>query len=203
MKEHTQIVIVGAGIVGCSLAYHLAQMGWKDVLVLDKGELFENDGSTSHAPGGVVPLGTTEVMTKLGVHSVELYSSLKPWKPDRNNFNPVGGLELARRPERMDMLKQLHGAAQSFGVETHLVSPKEIEERVPYIKGDTYLGALFVKNKMIAAGANLCGSLAWDAEATGIVRFIGHTKVTEFVIQNGSLTGVKTNNPNVLEIACE
>ncbi|GAB4578696.1 MAG: FAD-dependent oxidoreductase [Anaerolineales bacterium] len=203
MKTHTHLLIVGAGIVGCSTAYYLAQMGWKDVLVVDKGELFENDGSTSHAPGGVVPLGTTEVMTKLGFGSVELFSSLQPWKPDRNHFNPVGGLELARRPERMDMLKQLHGAAQAFGVEAELITSKQIEERVPYIKGDTYLGALFVKKKMIAAGAHLSGALARDAEAAGGVRFMGHTKVTEFIIQNGRLTGVKTDNPDLAEITCE
>lgn len=203
MKIQTQILIIGAGIVGCSTAYHLAQLGWKDVLVVDKGELFENDGSTSHAPGGVVPLGTSEVMTRLGFHSVNLYSSLKPWKPDRNHFNPVGGIELARRPERMDMLKQVHGLAQSFGVETQLLTPDEIEARVPYIKGSTYVGGVFVVRKMIAAGAHLCGALARDAEATGRVRFVGHTKVTDFVLQNGRMTGVKTDNPEMAEIECE
>jgi dimethylglycine oxidase len=64
MTKKVRLVIVGAGIVGCAAAYHLTQLGWRDILVIDKGELYENDGSTSHAPGGVVPLSHSQLLTR-------------------------------------------------------------------------------------------------------------------------------------------
>ncbi|MCB0213229.1 MAG: FAD-binding oxidoreductase, partial [Anaerolineae bacterium] len=64
MSEKVRLVIIGSGIVGCAAAYHLTQFGWRDIVLIDKGELFENDGSTSHAPGGVVPLSHSKLLTQ-------------------------------------------------------------------------------------------------------------------------------------------
>jgi glycine/D-amino acid oxidase-like deaminating enzyme len=71
MRDHASVVIIGAGIVGCSAAYHLAQLGWRDVVVLDKGALFENDGSTSHAPGGMFLTNPSKMMTEMAKYSRE------------------------------------------------------------------------------------------------------------------------------------
>ena len=97
-----QIVIIGAGIVGCSTAYWLAHYGAKDVLVIDKGELFENDGSTSHAPGGVNPLSMNTSMCQLAQQSIDFYESLPRWKPNRKVLSMVGGVDVARTQSRMD-----------------------------------------------------------------------------------------------------
>ena len=74
MRDHARIVIVGAGIVGCSVAYHLAQLGWRDVVVVDKGDLFENDGSTSHAPGGMFLTNASRMMTEFAKYSRTFYA---------------------------------------------------------------------------------------------------------------------------------
>ena len=101
MKIHAHTVIIGAGIVGCSTAYYLAKYGVKDVLVIDKGELFDNDGSTSHAPGGVNPLSNNTSMAQLAQGSIDLFETLPRWKPDRIPLHMVGGLDVARTDERM------------------------------------------------------------------------------------------------------
>ena len=84
-------VIIGAGIVGCSTAYYLAHYGAKDVLVIDKGELFENDGSTSHAPGGVNPLSNNRTMARFAMDTIDLVETLPLWKPGRKPCAMVGG----------------------------------------------------------------------------------------------------------------
>ncbi|MCS6909073.1 MAG: FAD-dependent oxidoreductase, partial [Anaerolineales bacterium] len=109
-----RLVIIGAGIVGASAAYHLTRLGWRDVLVLDKGNLEENDGSTSHAPGGVVGLSHNKLLTQMAQYGSDLYRSLKPYHPARNTYNAVGGLELATTPERLRDLKRLHAEGKSF-----------------------------------------------------------------------------------------
>ena len=203
MNTTAQIVIVGAGIVGCSAAYYLAKYDCKDVLVIDKGALFKNDGSTSHAPGGVNPLSNNPTMAQFAAESIDLYESLKPWKLDRNPLNMVGGVDVARTSERMDELKRLYSNGKGFGVESYLVGPKEIEDLFPLIRGDLFLGGLYTPRKPIAAGAHVSGSLAQAAEAMGGVRFVGHTQATDFVINEGRVTGVKTDNLQLPLIKCE
>ena len=85
-----RLVIIGAGIVGCCAAYHLTRMGWRDVSVLDKGPLPENDGSTSHAPGGVVVLGHNQTLTRMAKYSRDLYVNLPEIEHERNLANPLG-----------------------------------------------------------------------------------------------------------------
>ena len=203
MKSKARLVIIGAGIVGTSVAYHLAQMGWQDVLVLDKGDLYENDGSTSHAPGGVVPLNHGQLMTRLGYHSVHFYQSLAPWSQERNHVNPVGGLELARSQDRFDDLKRLHSAANAYGVETNLVDRHRIKEMAPYLDETLYAGALHVPGKLIVAGAHVAAAIIRDTEAMGGVTFVGQTKVVDIEVRRGRVTAVHTNNPDLPHIECE
>src|SRR4051794_21618677 len=125
MTTTARLVIIGAGIVGASAAYHLTKLGWRDILILDKGSLLENDGSTSHAPGGVVGLSHSKVMTQFAQYSSGLFNSLQPFAADRNTCNPVGGLEVAISTARWQDLKRLHGEAQAFHAEAHLLSPQE------------------------------------------------------------------------------
>lgn len=202
MNIKARLVIIGAGIVGTSIAYHLAELGWKDVLVVDKGDLYLNDGSTSHAPGGVVPLNHGHLMTRLGYHSVEFYKSLAPWRPDRNNINLVGGLELARTRERFDDLRRLHSAANSFGVETNLLGRHQIKELAPYLDETHYIGALHVPGKLIISGAHVASAMIRDTEAMGGVTFVGQTKVMDVVVKGGRVTAVHTNNPDMPIIEC-
>ena len=98
MREHARLVIIGAGIVGCSAAYHVTRLGWNDVAVLEQGPLFETAGSTSHAPGLVFQTNPSRTMTELAKRTVKLYSELT--LDGQPCFYPVGSMEVASTPER-------------------------------------------------------------------------------------------------------
>ena len=132
MRERAQTVIVGAGIVGASAAYHLAEMGVTDVLVIDQGPLFETGGSTSHAPGLVFQTNGSRTMCRIAQDSVSLYDSLE--LDGERVWYGVGGLEVATTPERMQELKRRQGFARSYGVEgTELLPPAEAAEKSPLL----------------------------------------------------------------------
>lgn len=203
MSPQSHVVIIGSGIVGCSAAYHLAQLGWRDILVIDKGELFENDGSTSHAPGGVVPLSHNKLLTQMGVYTSDLIASLTPFRSDRNTYNPVGQLELAISDARWQDLKRLHGESKGFHCETYLLTPAEAKAKLPILNQEAMVGGLFIPKGAIVKGADVSGALARDAEATGGARFVGHTALTGIEVVNGRVVAVLTNNPEMTRIACE
>ncbi|MBL8057271.1 MAG: FAD-dependent oxidoreductase [Anaerolineales bacterium] len=198
-----RLVIVGAGIVGVSAAYHLARLGWRDVLVLDKGPLFENDGSTSHAPGGVVALSHNLLLTRMAQYSSDLYRGLAPYTPDRNHYNAVGGLELALSARRFTDLRRLHNEGLSFGAESHLLTPAETKAKLPLLDDTRIAGSLFVPKSAIIAGAHVAAALARDAAAEGAVTFLAGTEVTEIEARAGRVTAVLTNHPDRPRIPCE
>lgn len=201
--QHAKVVIIGSGIVGCSAAYHLTKLGWKDVLVIDKGDLYENDGSTSHAPGGVVPLSHSKIMCQFGLYTSRLIQSLPHFQPDRNTWNKIGQLEIAISPERFRDLKRLHGSGKAFGGDSTLVSPREAKEILPLINEKAFVGGLYVPEGLLVKGSHVTGALARDAMATGGATFVGHTMMTEIEVKNGRVTAVQTNNPEMPRIECE
>ncbi len=134
MRDHARLVVIGAGIVGCSTVYHLTRMGWKDIAVLDQGPLFDTGGSTSHAPGLVFQTNFSKMMTGLSGKTVSLYNALDL---DGNPcFYPVGSFEVAYTPERLEDLKRKLGAARSWELEAHLISPEEAGSRLPLLDAD-------------------------------------------------------------------
>ena len=203
MTHQAQVVIIGSGIVGCAAAYHLAKLGWKDILLIDKGELFENDGSTSHAPGGVVPLSHNKLMTRFGVYTADLIASLDHFRQDRNTFNPVGQLEVAISEARWQDLIRLHGSAKAYGCESVLLSSKEAQEKLPLLAAEQFVGALYIPKGMIVKGADVSAALARDAAAVGGAKFVGHTAMTDIEVADGRVTAVLTNNPDMPRIECE
>ena len=122
MRDRAQTVIVGAGIVGASAAYHLAELGSTDVLVIDQGPLFETGGSTSHAPGLVFQTNGSRTMCRIAQDTVRLYDSLE--LDGEPGWYGVGGIEIATTPERMAELRRRQGFARSYGIEdTQLLDP--------------------------------------------------------------------------------
>jgi glycine cleavage system aminomethyltransferase T/glycine/D-amino acid oxidase-like deaminating enzyme len=198
-----RLVIIGAGIVGSSAACHLVKLGWRDILVLDKGNLEENPGSTSHAPGGVVALSHSKLLTQMAQYSSDLYRNLRPFSPDRNSYNAVGGLEIAISERRFNDLKRLHGEGKSFGTESHLLSPKETKDKLPLLDDRAIVGALFVPRSAIIAGSHVTSALQRDAAAMGGASFIGHAEVTDIEVKNGRVIAVVTNHPGLPRVECE
>ncbi len=170
--------IVGAGIVGASAAYHLAELGVTDVLVLDQGPLFETGGSTSHAPGLVFQTNGSRTMCRIAQDTVALYDGLD--LDGEPGWYGVGSLEVATTPERVEELKRRQGFARSYGIEgTELLTPEEAAERLPLLNADHILGAYLVPSDGIAKAVRIVTALARKAEAKGVA-FEGDVTVTGF-----------------------
>ena len=121
LPKHARVVVVGAGIVGCSVAYHLTKLGWRDIIVVEQGPLFETGGSTSHAPGLVFQVNPSKTMAGFAKYTVDHWSELTlDGDPCAKN---VGSLEVAWTPERLEDLKRKAGYGMSWGIEAHVISP--------------------------------------------------------------------------------
>jgi glycine cleavage system aminomethyltransferase T/glycine/D-amino acid oxidase-like deaminating enzyme len=195
MRDRAQLVVIGAGIVGASASYHLAELGLTDVLVLDQGRLFETGGSTSHAPGLVFQTNGSRTMCRLAQYSVDLYRGLET--DEGPAWYGVGGIEVATTPERSEELKRRRGYARAHGIEgTELISPAETAERVPIIDPGHILGSYLVPSDGIAKGVRVAATLAAKAEAKG-VSFEGGVTIIGFDIDDGRVRGVRTDQGDV------
>jgi len=195
MKDRAQLVVIGAGIVGTSAAYHLAELGVTDVLVIDQGPLFETGGSTSHAPGLVFQTNGSRTMCRLAQYSVELYSGLEA--DGEPAWYGVGGIEVATTYERAEELKRRRGYARAYGIEgTELLTPEETAERIPILEPDHILGSYLVPSDGIARGTRVAAALAGKAQAKDVV-FEGGVRVTGFDIRDGRVHGVRTEQGDV------
>ena len=131
-----KVVVIGAGIVGNCLVGHLARLGWKDIVLLDKGPLPNPGGSTGHASNFIFPVDHNKEMALLGEQSANQYRDL-------NLSVDSGGIEVARTEERMDELNRRMTSAKAWGIEAHLLSPAEVKEHVPFINEDVILGGFY------------------------------------------------------------
>jgi glycine cleavage system aminomethyltransferase T/glycine/D-amino acid oxidase-like deaminating enzyme len=190
LPTRAQTVIVGAGIVGASAAYHLAALGVTDVLVIDQGPLFVTGGSTSHAPGLVFQTNGSRTMCRIAQDSVALYDTLDV--DGEPVWYGVGGLELATTPERISELKRRQGFARSWGIEgTELLSPAECAERSPLLDPSTVLGGYWIPTDGAGKGVKIVEALARRAQAAG-VRFEGGVTVTGFDTAGARVRAVET-----------
>ena len=195
MKDRAQTVVVGAGIVGASAAYHLAELGQPDVLVLDQGPLFETGGSTSHAPGLVFQTNPSRTMCRIAQDSVRLYTDLEV--DAEPAWFGVGGIEVAATPERMTELHRRRGWATSYGIgETEILTPEQTAERIPLLDPSTILGSYLVRSDGIAKGVRIVTALARRAEAKGVA-FEGGVTVTGFDTAHGRIRAVETDRGRI------
>ena len=191
--RHARAVIIGAGIVGCSVAYHLTKLGWRDVVVVEQGPLFETGGSTSHAPGLVFQLNPSKTMTGFARHSVDLWTQLEfDGVPCAKT---VGSLEVAWMPERLVDLRRKAGYGLSWGVEAHLLSPAEARDLVPLLS-DRILGALYVPSDVHTKATRPAEAMAREAERTG-ASFHGKVKVSGLDVARGRIRGVQTTHGDI------
>ena len=198
MRERAQTVIIGAGIVGVSAAYHLSQLGETDVLVLDQGPLFATGGSTSHAPGMIFQTSGSRTMCRIAQDSVATYDGVD-LDGDRCWYG-TGGLEVATTPERMEELKRRQGYAHAFGIQgTEMLTPAEAAEKSPLLDLGTILGACWIPSDGAGKTVQIVTKLARLAEAGGAA-FEGGVTVTGFDIRDGRVHGVQTDQGSV---ACE
>ena len=194
LPSSAKIVVVGGGIVGCSVAYHLGKMGLTDVLLLEQGKL--TSGSTWHAAGLVGQLRTSANITQLLGYSVQLYDRLEQETGLATGWKRNGGLRLACNPERWTEVKRQATTATSFGLEMHLLTPKEAQDLWPLMQIDDVVGAAFLPTDGQASPSDIAMSLAKGARNAG-VKIIEGVRVTGVEVEGGRLRAVTTDQGRV------
>ncbi|MFC3084875.1 GcvT family protein [Tabrizicola soli] len=197
LPQSAQIVIVGGGIIGCSIAYHLAKEGATDVVVLEQFQL--THGATWHAAGVVGQLRNSQNVTRMLRRSVALYATLQEEAGQAIDFKQVGSLRIASSKDRMKEFRRSATTARSFGMEMDILTPKEAQDMFPIMSLDGVEGATFIASDGYVDPASLCQALAAGARARG-VRFVQGCEVTGFGIENRRITRVRTAQGDV---ACE
>ncbi|APZ50767.1 GcvT family protein [Salipiger abyssi] len=191
MSQHaTKHLIIGGGIIGCSVAYHLARAGEKDVVVLEKAAITE--GATWHAAGLVGQLRSSRNTTRMLKKSVELYDRLEAETGMAFDWKKVGSLRLAATKDRLLEAKRLATMAQSFDLEMHIITPDEAKDLFPYINAEGLEGAAFIPSDGHVDPASLCQAIAAGARRNGAQIRQG-VKVLDFIVENGRVTGVETS----------
>jgi glycine cleavage system T protein len=188
LPNRVRIVIVGAGIAGASIAYHLARLGVRDVAVLEQGALVS--GTTSHAPGLVGQLRSSVSLTRMLMYSVSLYRSLKV--DGAPGFFEVGSLRLASSKERMMELHRQASFAKGVDLEAHLIGPSEAQRMFPLMAMDGVEGALYLPNDGSASAPVLAQALISEAKALG-VPFFPETRVHSVEMAGGRVRAVVTS----------
>lgn len=195
MRTHANVVIVGAGIVGCSAAYHLAKLGWRDIVVVDQGPLFETGGSTSHAPGLIFQTNSSRLMSEMATYTVDLLGDLS--YEDEPCFYPVGGIEVAYTDDRLADLRRRQGWATAYGIETHLIPPAEVKAHIPILDDSVIKGGYYVPTDGDARGWQAAGALAQKAIESGAAEFNGQIRVTGIETQGGNVAAVNTDQGRI------
>ena len=141
MKSHVRAVVIGGGVVGCSVLYHLARAGWKDVMLIERSEL--TSGSSWHAAGGFHTLNGDPNVAKLQAYTVQLYKELEEISGQSCGLHLTGGVMMADTPERMDFLRLAHAKGRYLGMETELITPSEAKAMFPLMDESNFVGAMW------------------------------------------------------------
>ena len=194
MRDSAQVVIIGGGIVGCSIAYHLTRMGWKDVVIVEKGEL--TSGSTWHAAGLVGQLRSNRNVTRMLKYSVELYEKLEEETGLATGWKRSGCLRLACSEARLFELKRGATMARGFGLDMHIISPKEAHGLFPIMSLDGVIGAAFMPSDGEVDPNGLTMSMAKGAKNRG-AEINRQTLVTDFEIKGNRVTAINTDKGRI------
>jgi len=194
LPSRAQVVIVGGGVIGTSVAYHLTKLGWTDVLLLEQGTL--SCGTTWHAAGLVGPLRASESGTRLVQYSAELYDSLEAETGLATGYRNVGGVIVARTEDRMVQLRRTAANATAYDMDCELVSPARAQELWPAMRVDDLLGAVWLPGDGKVNPSDVTQSLAKGARMRG-ARIAERVRVTGFDVVDGRVTGVVTDHGTI------
>ncbi|MBM3935212.1 MAG: FAD-dependent oxidoreductase [SAR202 cluster bacterium] len=194
MQDRARIVVIGAGIAGTSTVYHLAQLGWKDIVVVDQGPLFKTGGSTSHAPGLLFVVNSSRTMANFAKYTTALDDSMK--LNGERIFWKTGGMEVAWTKERWYDLKRKYAYGKSWGVGAELLGPSEARAKVPLLSEKIY-GAMYSPNDGAGYAHMVAEALALEAQKRGAATFYGDTKVTGIEVVNGQVKAVNTDKGRI------
>ncbi|MEK7277789.1 MAG: FAD-dependent oxidoreductase, partial [Chloroflexota bacterium] len=165
MESQARVVIIGGGITGCSIAYHLAKMGWTDILLLEKGEL--TSGTTFHSVGLVSQFRTSSALMRLQNYSITLYDQLKAEMGDALGWHKVGSLRLASSENQFKNLKRQLSRAKALGLNVGLISPAEAKRIFPPMTDDSLYGAVYIPDDGYLDPNSVTTALAQRAKEMG------------------------------------
>ncbi len=199
LPGRASVVVIGAGIVGNSLAYHLARLGWKDIVLLDKGPMPSPGGSTGHASNFIYPVDHSKEMTLFTQESVRQYRAL-------GVFTQSGGVEVARTPERLDELKRRLASAKAWGEPAELLTPAEVKQRIPFINPKIILGGFFCPGVGVVDSLRAGTLMRERAQAQGALTVVANTEILGIEVEKGRVRGVRTSRgdirADVIAICC-
>ncbi len=199
LPASARCVVIGAGIVGNSLAYHLAELGWTDIVQLDKGPLPNPGGSTGHASNFIFPVDHSREFADITLDSVRQYKEL-------GVFTESGGYEVARTEERMEELRRRMSSAKAWGIPAELVTPEQVAEKVPFLDKDVIIGAAWFPTVGVVDSLRAGTIMRERAVEKGALTTVPNVEVTGMVVEGGRIRAVETNQGTIeaetVVIAC-
>ena len=175
LPTKARVVIIGGGVIGCSVAYHLAKKGWKDIVLLERKSL--TSGTTWHAAGLIAQLRATANMTRLAKYSQELYGSLEEETGIATGFKRVGSITVALTEERKEEIFRSAAMARAFGVDITEITPDEVKARYPHLNTDDVLAGVYLDKDGQGDPGNIARAMAKGAQMRG-AQVVERTRVT-------------------------
>ena len=202
IPDRARVVVIGGGVIGCSIAYHLAHAGWTDVVLLERDRL--TSGTTWHAAGLMTCFGSTsETSTAIRLYSRDLYARLEAETGQATGFRPVGLIEAAADEARLEEYRRVAAFQRHVGLEVHEISPREMADLFPWARTDDLLAGFHVPGDGRVNPVDLTLALAKGARRLG-VRVVEGVSVTDVLTRAGRVTGVSTSSTDgTADIECE
>jgi glycine cleavage system aminomethyltransferase T/glycine/D-amino acid oxidase-like deaminating enzyme len=199
VPSHARAVIIGAGIVGNCVAYHLARHSWKDLILIDKGPLPNPGGSTGHASNFIFPVDHAKVMTQITRDSMRQYKEL-------GVFRESGGLELARLSENLTELKRRVASAKCWGEQGEVVTPDQVKKLMPFVNTKLILGAFWSPTVGVVDSLRAGTIMRETAQQMGALTVVPNAEVLDLVVKGGRVRAIKTSRGEIqtdhIVIAC-
>ena len=194
LPTSTKVVVIGGGVVGCSVAYHLAKFGWKDTILLERDQL--TSGTTWHAAGLVSQLGPTAAITKIRKYTLDLYKELEKKVDHSAGLRLNGALSIAQDKGRWQELQRQATTAQLYDVDVHILDKNQIKKEYPIINTDEIIGGILMPGDGAADPSGVTYMLAKAARKEG-AQIFEKSPVEEILTKNGKISGVKVNGQKI------
>ena len=189
-----KVVVIGGGVAGCSVAYHLAKFGWKDTILLERDQL--TSGTTWHAAGLIGQLGSSATITKFRKYSLDLYKKLEKETELSTGLKQNGAITVATTNDRLEELKRQATTAQLFDVEANMLNPSEIKKLYPIISTNDIIGGVHIPLDGQADPVGVTNVLSKAARQNGAT-IVEHCPVKKILTRNNKIVGVETEKGNI------